>query len=64
MGLYVYSFMLVLFLILFLALLWHFCWPIFSLPTHKQAGDVLWSTICSSPAPRLIAHSVASAPPV
>jgi hypothetical protein len=33
---------------------------IFSLLMHKQAGDVLWSTVCSSPALHLIAPSVVS----
>src|SRR5712692_8706057 len=41
-----------------------FAGSIFSLPIHQQGRDVLWSTVCSSPAPRLIAPSVASTPPV
>jgi len=64
MSLHVYSFLLTLFLILSLVLLWCFAGSIFSLPIHQQGRDVLWSTVCSSPAPRLIAPSVASTPPV
>jgi hypothetical protein len=33
---------------------------IFSFPIPKQAADALWSTVCSSHAPRLIAPSVVS----
>ena len=40
----------------FVALLGH----IFSYPMHQQGADALWSTVCSSPAPRLIAPSVVS----
>ena len=33
---------------------------IFSFPIHQQAADARWSTVFSSPAPRLIAPSVVS----
>ena len=60
MAFHVFLFLLVFFLILSLALLWRLCGCGFSFPIHKQGADTLWSTVCSSPAHRLIAPSVVS----
>ena len=65
MSLHVYSFLLTLFLILSLVLLWCFC-RLNLQPSHSPAGKrrPLVHCLRHRPAPRLIAPSVASTPPV
>ena len=60
MAIQVVLFLLVFLLFLGLALLCRLAWPHLQPSDAKQAGDVLWSTVCSSPALHLIAPSVVS----